>query len=91
MVESTKPINMSMAVPIIDKEIKRLIGELGYGKAGVMFMDHNEHKAIIRMNHNHVDEIRLALTLVKDINHEQVIIKTLGVSGILNKAKEQWF
>lgn len=90
-VRSKGKINMETALKHIDNEVKRLLGEIGYGKAGVMFIDHNDNKAVLKANNKEIDDVRLALTLVKDINNEEVVIRTLGVSGILNKAKEKWF
>ena len=90
-IKAKNKISMETALKQVDNEIKRVLGEIGYGKAGVMFMECKDNKAIIKVNNKQSDELRLALSLVKDINHEPVIIRTLGISGILNKAKEQWF
>jgi len=42
---------------------------------------------IIKINNNHLDEVKLALMLIKDINNKKVIFKNIYVSGILKKAK----
>ena len=74
----------------IDTKMLKFLGELGYGKAGLMIVEGNGNKGIIKVNNKHVDEARTALALVKDLNDEKVVIQTLGVSGILKKAKERW-
>ncbi|HLD02862.1 MAG TPA: Rpp14/Pop5 family protein [Candidatus Nanoarchaeia archaeon] len=82
--------DMETSLKAIDHELRKFLGEIGYGKAGIMMVETKDNKAIMKVNHKHVDEARLALSLVKDINHEKVAIRTLGVSGILKKAKEKW-
>ena len=37
-----------------------------------------------------LDQARAAMTLVKQINDNKIIIRSIGVSGILKKAKQKW-
>jgi ribonuclease P/MRP protein subunit POP5 len=71
-----------------------LIGTLGVAKAGLQVIKDcwkpETQKGIIRVNHKHVDEIKSALTLIQKINNKQVAVKSIGVSGILKKAKEKY-
>lgn len=89
-VRSRNKINMETAIKHLDNEIKRVLGEIGYGRAGIMFMKMKDNKGMIRVNNKEADELRLALSLVKDINNQQVVITTLGMSGIMKKAEERW-
>ncbi len=50
----------------------------------------DSQKGIIKINHNHVDSIKASLLLVERIDGTEAIIKTLGVSGILKKAKAKY-
>lgn len=90
-IESKESINMETALKHIDNEIRKFLGELNYGKAGIMLIDYKGNKAILKVNHKHVDEAKTALALVKDINNHQASIRTLGTSGILKKAKQRYF
>lgn len=66
----------------------QFLGELGYGKAGIMVLDiWNENKGIIRTNTKSVDQVKTALTMVEKIGNQKIIVQTIGVSGMLNKAK----
>lgn len=66
----------------------QFLGELGYGKAGVMVLDlWDETRGIIRTNTKSVDQVKTALAMVEKIGNQKVIVKTIGVSGILHKAK----
>jgi ribonuclease P/MRP protein subunit POP5 len=71
-----------------------LIGQLGVAKAGVNIISDcwnpELQRGIIRINHNHVDKIKSALTFVDKIGNEEVVVKSVGVSGILDKAKERY-
>jgi RNase P/RNase MRP subunit POP5 len=80
----------------INREIKNKIlaflGESSYSKAGVIILnDWKKNKGIIKANNKYVDMIRASLMLIKNISNEQVIVKTKGVSGLLNKAKLKYF
>jgi len=77
----------------IDKEfiynmIKKFIGELGMGKAGVMILKNNGNKGIIKVNHKHVDEVKTALALINNFNDKEIKVECTKVSGVLNKLKE---
>ena len=42
---------------------------------------------IIKVNNKYTDNLKASLTLIKNINNDNVIVRSLYVSGILNKAK----
>lgn len=82
----------------VSKEIQEksllFLGQLGLAKAGIMILPEkwnmNLQKGIIKVNHKHVDELKSALTLIEKINNRKIIIKSLGVSGMLNKAEQKY-
>ncbi|MBN2111768.1 ribonuclease P protein component 2 [Candidatus Woesearchaeota archaeon] len=65
-------------------------GELGAAKAGMIVMqdkfNSTTQKGVIRINHKYVDYLRASLALVKQIEGNDVIVRSLTVSGMLNKA-----
>ena len=71
------------------KQLKENLGIFGSAKAGILPIQYeNKSKiGILRVNHKMVDEIRANFVLISEIDKEKFIIKTLGVSGILKKAK----
>jgi len=77
----------------MDKSLE-LIGQLGVAKAGIQILhdcwNPEIQRGIIRVGNKQVDELKAALTLIKSINNQDIIIKSIGVSGILNKAKERY-
>ena len=66
------------------------LGEAGVGKAGLWLIsekwDSKKQRGILKVNNKSIDQIKTSLTLVKFIERENVIIKSLGVSGMLTKA-----
>lgn len=71
-----------------------LIGQLGVAKAGLRVIQDcwnpESQKGIIRVGHKQVDEIRAALALITKIDGKEAIVKSVGSSGILKKAKEKY-
>ena len=84
---SDKKIDLKGVKDNIKRKVMVFMGELGYSKAGIMFLDKDkENKGLIRVNSKYLDHLRTALILIKDLNNQNVLIKTIGVSGMLNKA-----
>ncbi|MBW2995682.1 hypothetical protein KY332_00105 [Candidatus Woesearchaeota archaeon] len=73
---------------------KELIGTLGLKKADIRIIKDcfkpEIQRGIIKISHKSVDEIKLALSSIEKINNKKAIIKTVGVSGILKKAKQRY-
>jgi len=70
------------------------LGHLGMSKAGVMILkdkyNKDSQRGLIRVNNKNVDNLKAALTMVDHIDNNEVIVKSLGVSGILNKAEKKY-
>lgn len=47
-------------------------------------------RGLIKCNHNHVSEVRLALALLDRIGDSEVSIRTMGVSGTMKAAKKKY-
>ncbi len=66
------------------------MGELGAAKAGIWLLPdkYNEktQRGIIKVSNKHVNELKAALALIKEIDNNEVIVRSIIVSGMLNKA-----
>lgn len=74
-------------------KIQEFLGILGISRAGVQILPkYNKEKkrGMIKVNHKHVDELKAALAFVDKLNNKPVIIKTVGVSGIIKKAETRY-
>ncbi len=73
---------------------QQLIGELGMAKAGIQLIkdcfNPKLQRGIIKINHKSVDEVKTALSFIKNINSQKAVVNTIGVSGILKKAKQRY-
>jgi len=69
-------------------------GSLGMAKAGILMMNDqwnaSTQKGIIRVNHKHVEDLKASLIFVKNIDGKEVIVKSVGASGILRKAQQRY-
>ena len=75
----------------INSAILSYIGELGYANAGIIILPENKNtKGILRVNTKYLDKVKASLTLIESINKERVIVKSVGVSGTLKKAKQKF-
>lgn len=70
---------------------KEFLGELGIAKAGIWLLpdkwDSTRQTGIIRVSHRHVNELKASLALIKNIDNANVVVRSIGVSGILNKTE----
>tara|TARA_Y100000034_G_C6666385_1_gene292354 strand:- start:174 stop:500 length:327 start_codon:yes stop_codon:yes gene_type:complete len=75
----------------INNACKQLIGELGCAKAGVSFIKEtyldSKKTGIIRINTKYVDELKMALGTIKEINDVPATFDVLKISGVINKLK----
>jgi len=72
----------------------QFLGQLGAAKAGIMVLnnkwDSSLQRGIIKVSNRHVDALKAALVFADKVGNEEVIFKSLGVSGILNKAENKY-
>mgnify|MGYP001570940598 FL=1 len=72
----------------------QFLGQLGAAKAGIMVLsnkwDQKLQRGIIKVSHKHVDAVKAALAFADKIDNNDVIFRSLGVSGILRKAENRF-
>ena len=82
--------NIKITKKMIEDELRNFIGELGLAKAGLNFIETNNNKGILKVNAKSLHEIRTGLALINNINNNKVNVKTLKVSGTINKLKREF-
>ena len=92
-IDSDSKLNMYDAQKDMLTQIHQLLGVFQSSKAGIMPIkfDDTSNKGILRVNHTAVDLIKSCFVMIKTIKKTPVCIHTIGVSGILKKAKEKYF
>lgn len=88
---SENKISYADTTSAIIENYKKYYGLMGMAKSNLMVMeDWKNQKGIIAINNKCVDELKGSLTLIKNINNHNVIVRSIGTSGILNKARERY-
>jgi len=92
-VDSDFDIKMYDAQKDLLDQIHKLLGVFQASKAGIMPLkfDEKTHRGIIRVNNTAVNLIKSCFVMIKSIKDKPVCIHSIGVSGILKKAKENYF
>jgi ribonuclease P/MRP protein subunit POP5 len=47
-------------------------------------------RGIMRVNNKHVDDLKASLIFVKNMEGKEVIVKSVGASGILKKLQQKY-
>lgn len=89
---SEKNIPLDLAKDTINKEAESFLGKLTLAKAGLIFLDDwKAQRGIIKINNKYEDHIKAVFTQINKIQNQNVLFKSVGISGILNKARKKYF
>ena len=69
------------------------LGHSGMAKAGILPINKwndDLQRGVMRVNNKHVDELKASFVFVKGIEGKEVIVKSVGASGILRKAQQKY-
>ena len=94
VIAKNKVLPLSKAAKAIALTYASLHGERGAAKAGLIYVgkrsDDELQRGIIRVNRKNVTDLKAAITLVKEIEGEEAITRSIGVSGMMKKAEERF-
>jgi len=92
-VTTEQPSSMHTLQHELIKKIHELLGVFMASSAGIMPIKYDQEKkrGILRVNHTAVDHIRSCFVLIDQLQGAPVSLHTRGVSGILKKAKQEYF
>ncbi len=82
-------LNKNEIESAIYNSCQNFIGEFNCSKAGINILSElgNNKKGIIKVNNKYTDYLKTSLMMIKKVNNKKVVIKSVGVSGALKKAK----
>ena len=70
------------------------LGQLGAAKAGIMPLQNKWNpelqRGMIKVSHKYVDAVKAALMFAGKVNGKDAIFRSIGVSGILKKAENNY-
>ena len=91
-VVSNQEIKSGDAKKGIEATMRCFLGDLGMAKVGILFLkDWKNNTGIMRVNTKYVDEAKAGLALVQKINEKKVIVKSVHVSGMIDKVRNSCF
>ena len=68
------------------KEVTKFMGEFGMAQAGIIPIP-VQRGGLWRVNHNFINQTKAGLTMVTHLSGKQIVLRSLGVSGLLKKAQ----
>lgn len=77
------------SLKIITRKINSFLGVLESSEAGIMPIEFKNNKGIIKVNNKYVDKVKSAFIFINEINNEKIILRSIAVSGMINKARKQ--
>ena len=87
---SESEIDFKETKEAINSSFRRLVGDFGLAKAGMIFLkDWKNQKGIIRVANTEVDKLKAAMALVQDVSGKKVIVRSFAVSGIIEKIRKK--
>ena len=90
---SRNKVSFTAISKAIWRSILAFSGSLGASQAGIWLMsdkfNKEKQKGIIKVNHKNVDLLKASLALIKEIDGQDVIVRSTVASGVLNKASKQ--
>ena len=73
---------------------KEFLGNIGMAIAGIITMSDqwnmDMQRGIIRVNNKHVDDLKASLVFAGSIDCKEAIVRSIGASGILKKARQKY-
>ena len=94
VISKEKISNFSLVYGTIINCSLQFLGRFGVAKAGIIPLENKWNpklqRGIIKIGHKQVDNVKSALMFANKIDNQDVIIRSLGVSGILKKAEKRY-
>jgi ribonuclease P/MRP protein subunit POP5 len=90
---SEKNINdPKLIIESVNRAIIELIGSIEAGKAGILILNEKynaeKNKGLLKVNNRYLDKARATILLIKRIGEYEVIVRSIGASGMIHIAEE---
>lgn len=88
-IQASKLFSLAEVAEAIDSSLLRFLGEFGMAKASPQLVKEKwsdkKQRFVLKVNHNHVDELKAAVILNKKIKNTPILIRSIVTSGTLKK------
>jgi RNase P/RNase MRP subunit POP5 len=83
--------NAANTLKLLKLELSSYFGQMGMADAGIQVLSDTynpeEQSGAIRVGHKYVNRLKSALMFITSLDDKEVIVKSVTVSGMINKAK----
>jgi ribonuclease P/MRP protein subunit POP5 len=92
---SNKPVgDFKEVYQAIWQKSNEYLGRFEVARAGLWLLadkwNQAKQRGILKINNKYVDKIKAVFTTVTEVEKQKVILRSIGVSGILNKAEKKF-
>ncbi len=86
---SAKPLEQ--ADKALLRKLRDLLGVFMSAQAGLVSVKYHPgtQRGVLRVNKKFTDYVRSCFVMIKNLNKQKVLIRTLRISGAINKAKKE--
>ncbi len=88
---SSGPLSKEDLIRAFSRTGLHLLGEFGYSSLKLSVLEFEGRKGIIRFMYKKRQSVKAIIALLTEVNGISVIVRTLGVSGTIKKAREKWW
>ena len=90
---SDTDISFTDAKQTIDSQNLKFLGELTVSRANIMHINelYNNNTGVIRVDNKYLNELKVSISLIKEIRQKKATVNPIFVSGVLNKIKNRYF
>jgi ribonuclease P/MRP protein subunit POP5 len=75
----------------VNRAVIELIGSIEAGKAGILVLNEKynpvKKRGLLKVNNKYLDKARAALALIRRVNENEVIVRSIGASGMIRIAE----
>ncbi len=94
VISDNKISSQQQIMDAINYTALQFLGEFGYGNAGIKVIsdiwNDELQRGIVKVSNKHVESLKTVFMLIKDIDKQETIVRSIGTSGILKKAKNKY-
>ena len=94
VLSKNKGLPLAKASKAIAFAYASLHGSKGAANAGLLYLakrsNQDRQRGMMRVHRSHLIDLKASLPLVKDIDGQDIIVRSIGVSGMIKKAESKF-
>lgn len=85
---SDSKVSVNRPLNEVISSIKGILGLFESAEAGIMPVDYKQGKGMVKISNKYADKVKASFLFINEIGTQNVIVRSLGVSGMINKARQ---